>query len=114
HVGRLRTFTARFSEGGFFDESPYARLMAQTIASDHREIVPSRCDVAELLPRIIYHLDEPVEGAAVFGKFHVAQIVGGQVKVVLGGQGGDELFGGYDWYVKALFTAACYGARGVL
>jgi asparagine synthase (glutamine-hydrolysing) len=113
-VERLQTFTARFAEGGFFDESAYARLVSQAIASDHHEIVPSAGDVRELLPRIVYHLDQPVEGAAVFGKFHVAEIVGAHVKVVLGGQGGDELFGGYDWYVKALFTAACYGGGGVL
>ncbi len=114
HNPHLNTFTARFAEGGFFDESEYARLVADRINSNHREIVPSGGDVRELLPRIIYHLDEPVEGTAVFGKFHVAQLVGDHVKVVLGGQGGDELFGGYDWYVKSLFVAAFYGGRNVL
>lgn len=113
-IDHLQTFTARFAEGGFFDESSYARLVAETIASEHREIVPSRGDVVDLLPRIIWHLDEPIEGAAVFGKFHVAQIVGSHVKVVLGGQGGDELFGGYDWYVKTLFTAGCFGRTGAI
>jgi asparagine synthase (glutamine-hydrolysing) len=109
-VDRLRTFNARFAEGGLFDESPYARLVADAIHSEHHEIVPSGGDIRELLPKVIYHLDEPTEGSAVFGKYHVAQIVASNVKVVLGGQGGDELFGGYDWYVKALFTAACYGS----
>jgi asparagine synthase (glutamine-hydrolysing) len=114
HVDQLRTFTARFAEGGVFDESAYARVVSRAIGSDHHDIVPAGGDVRDLLPRIIYHLDEPVEGAAVFGKYHVAEAVGAQVKVVLGGQGGDELFGGYDWYVKTLFTAASFGALDVL
>ena len=111
---RITTFTARFSEGGFFDETPYARLVAERVGADYREIVPRRTDLADLLPRILYHLDEPVESASVFGKFHVAEIVSQSVKVVLGGQGGDELFGGYDWYVKNAFTALCYGAGTTL
>ena len=114
HVDQLQTFTARFAEGGFFDESAYARVVSGAIGSEHHDIVPAGGNVRDLLPRIIYHLDEPVEGAAVFGKYHVAKAVGARVKVVLGGQGGDELFGGYDWYVKALFTAALYGASDVL
>ena len=114
HVSPLRTFTARFAEGGFFDETPYARLVASAIGSEHHEITPRGADLAELLPKIIYHLDEPVESASVFGKYHVAEIVSRSVKVVLGGQGGDELFGGYDWYVKSLFTAASFGAQAAL
>jgi asparagine synthase (glutamine-hydrolysing) len=111
HVPQLLTFTAKFEEGGFFDESRYAKLVAQHIASAHHEIVPRGSDLTELIRKIIYHLDEPVEAASVFGKYHVAQIVSQSVKVVLGGQGGDELFGGYDWYIKNLFTAGLYGAR---
>ena len=114
YVPRLLTFTARFQEGGFFDETPYARHVAEHIGSDYREIVPSRTNLVELLPKILYHLDEPIEAASVFGKYHVAEIVSRSVKVVLGGQGGDELFGGYDWYVKNLFTAASFGAGGEL
>ena len=114
HVPRLLTFTARFGEGGFFDETPYARAVARHIGSDHHEIVPKRSDLADLLPKILYHLDEPVEAASIFGKYHVAEIVSRSVKVVLGGQGGDELFGGYDWYVKNLFTATSFGSRGAL
>ncbi len=110
-IPKLLTFTARFREGGFFDETPYARLVAKRIGSDYREIVPERTQLAELLPRILYHLDEPVEAASIFGKYYVAQKVSQSVKVVLGGQGGDELFGGYDWYVKNLFTAAVFSMR---
>lgn len=111
HVPQLLTFTAKFGEGGFYDESPYAQVVANHIGSAHHEIVPKGSDLTELLRKIIYHLDEPVEAASVFGKYHVAQIVSQSVKVVLGGQGGDELFGGYDWYIKSLFTAALFGAR---
>lgn len=114
YVPRLLTFTARFDEGGFFDETPYARAVASHIGSDYHEIVPKRSNLIELLPKILYHLDEPVEAASVFGKYHVAESVSQSVKVVLGGQGGDELFGGYDWYVKNLFTAASFGSSSVL
>jgi asparagine synthase (glutamine-hydrolysing) len=110
HVPSLLTFTAKFSEGGFFDETPYARLVAGHIHSDYREIVPKSAHLTELLPKIIYHLDEPIEAASVFGKYHVAETVSQSVKVVLGGQGGDELFGGYDWYIKDLFTALSFGS----
>lgn len=112
HVPQLQTFTARFVEGGIYDESAWARQVAEAIRAEHHEIVPAGDDVRDVLPRILYHLDHPIEGAAVFGKFHVAEMVSRHVKVVLGGQGGDELFGGYDWYVKTLFTAACFGGGG--
>lgn len=112
-VPRLTTFTAKFAEGGFFDETSYARLVAEHVDADYREITPQADDIVDLLPKIIYHLDEPVEAASVFGKYHVAEIVSESVKVVLGGQGGDELFGGYDWYVKSAATALMFGAKDV-
>ncbi len=111
HLSELYTFTAKFGEGGFYDESAYARLISEHIGSKSHEIVPSGMKLNELLPKIIYHLDEPVEAASVFGKYHVAEIVSQSVKVVLGGQGGDELFGGYDWYLKNMFTASFFGAK---
>lgn len=111
HLSELFTFTARFGEGGFYDESSYARFISRHIGSISHEITPSGMKLNELLPKIIHHLDEPVEAASVFGKYHVAEIVSQSVKVVLGGQGGDELFGGYDWYLKNMFTACFYGAR---
>jgi asparagine synthase (glutamine-hydrolysing) len=88
---RLHVFTARFAEGGIYDESQFARLVAGRITCDHHEVVPGSTNLVELLPKITYHLDEPVEAASVFGKYHVADIVSRSVKVVLGGQGGDEL-----------------------
>lgn len=110
-VKGLRTFTARFPEGGIYDETAYARMVADHIGADYNEIVPRTESLVDVLGRLVYHLDEPTEGAATVGKYHVAKLVGEQVKVVLGGQGGDELFGGYDWYVKNLFTALCRGDR---
>ena len=114
HLPNVHAFTARFTEGEEFDESRYARIVAEHVSADHHVVEPQRQDLRELLPRLIHHLDEPVEGPAVIGKYYVAEIVGRHLKVVLGGQGGDELFGGYDWYVKNLFTAATFGADAVL
>lgn len=110
HIPHLLTFTARFPEGGFFDEAPFARLVAEEISADYREIVPCAEQLTHTLPRILHHLDEPVEGAAIVGKYHIAKLVSQSVKVVLTGHGVDELFGGYDWYIKNLFTAGCFGA----
>jgi asparagine synthase (glutamine-hydrolysing) len=114
YVPKLACFTARFDGGDFFDETKYARLVAQHLGAEYHQVTPRPTELSETLHRILYHLDEPVEAASVFGKYHVAQIVSESVKVVLGGQGGDELFGGYDWYVKSLFTAALGGRRTVV
>ena len=107
-VSKLQTFSARFTEGKAFDESPYARLVAQRLQTEHHELVPNAERLTDVLPRLLYQLDEPVEAAAIFGKYHVASEVSQAVKVVLTGHGGDEIFGGYDWYIKNLFTAACF------
>jgi asparagine synthase (glutamine-hydrolysing) len=100
----LPFFHGRFLEGKSYDESDYAKLVAvQTQSKLHI------CDITENdfinhLDNIIYHMDFPVAGPGVFPQYMVSEMARNQgVKVVLGGQGGDELFGGYARYLVAYF-----------
>ncbi|HHT9118281.1 MAG TPA: asparagine synthase (glutamine-hydrolyzing) [Candidatus Hypogeohydataceae bacterium YC38] len=93
----LKTFFVGFKDAQL-DESSYARLVAQRYGTQHREVFLEPKDVVELLPRIMWHLDEPFGDAAVVPTFLVSQLASKEVKVCLSGEGGDELFAGYSWY----------------
>jgi asparagine synthase (glutamine-hydrolysing) len=80
-----------------FNELPYARLVAAKYHTKHHEAIVDH-DLVRLLPRLIWHMDE-ISDPFGFGIFLVAQMAKPHVKVVLGGDGGDELFVGYDRYV---------------
>jgi asparagine synthase (glutamine-hydrolysing) len=108
--GPLHTFTGAFREGPEFDESHYARLVAQACGAVVHEIVPTEQQFIDLLPHIIYQMDEPVAGPGLFPQFIVARCAAQHVKVVLGGQGGDEIFGGYARYLVAYLEQAIKGA----
>ena len=108
--GGLKSFTGVFHEGPEFDESRYAREVAAICGADLREIVPTEDDFVDLLPRLIYHMDEPVAGPGLLPQYVVARAAAREVKVVLGGQGGDEIFGGYARYVVAYLEQALKGA----
>jgi asparagine synthase (glutamine-hydrolysing) len=79
-----------------FDEAPYARQVAQLYGTEHHEgkLV---ANLAESLPTLVWHLDEPSDPLALC-TYELARFARRDVKVVLGGDGGDELFGGYDRY----------------
>src|SRR5680860_631664 len=76
----------------------------------HRTKTPIENDFIDLLPQLIYHLDEPVVGPGVFPQYMVSKLASEHVKVILGGQGGDEIFGGYTRYVIAYLEQALKGA----
>jgi asparagine synthase (glutamine-hydrolysing) len=94
-VRNLPTFTVGLPHERF-DEAPHARLVAQLYGTEHHErsLSPS---LIGLLPDLIYHLDEPSDPLSLC-TYHVAELARRHVKVVIGGDGGDELFGGYDRY----------------
>ncbi len=111
HVGsRLKTFTGAFREGPEFDELEYAREVAKHCGAETFEIYPTEEEFIDLLPRLVYHMDEPVAGPGLFPQFIVSRLAARQVKVVLGGQGGDEIFGGYARYLVAYLEQALKGA----
>lgn len=100
--GRVRTFSGAFAEGPAYDERPYIHAVVERYHTDHHEVVPTWKDLPATLPRLLWHLDEPVVGAGAFPQWHVCRITrAAGVIVVNGGQGGDELFGGYYGYIPA-------------
>ncbi|MFA6111299.1 MAG: asparagine synthase (glutamine-hydrolyzing), partial [Candidatus Latescibacterota bacterium] len=94
----VKTFSIGFSEQGSLDETRFARLVAETFRTQHREI-DCTADGVEALPRLIHHLDEPFADPIIVPTFQVAELAARHVKVVLTGEGADEVFGGYTRFV---------------
>jgi asparagine synthase (glutamine-hydrolysing) len=107
---RLKTFTGAFREGPEFDETCFARAVAEACGARNYEIYPGQDEFVELLPRLVYFMDEPAAGPGIFPQYIVSRLASQEVKVVLGGQGGDEIFGGYARYVIAYLEQALKGA----
>lgn len=106
----LKTFTGAFKEGSDFDETPYSREVAALCNAEAFEIFPTENDFIDTMPKLIYYLDEPAAGPGLFPQYMVSKLASENVKVILGGQGGDEIFGGYARYVIAYFEQAVKGA----
>jgi asparagine synthase (glutamine-hydrolysing) len=94
---QVSTFSIGFEESSF-DELEQARLVAGRYGTDHHELV-LRPDAVELLPKLVEAFDEPFGDSSALPTYLVSQLAAGTVKVVLSGEGGDELFGGYYTYV---------------
>lgn len=97
----IRTYAIGFTGGeaeALYNELPYARRVAGLFATQHREIVV-KPDVVSLLPRLLWHMDEPLSDTAFITTFLVSEFARQDVKVILSGVGGDELFGGYRRYL---------------
>ena len=94
----LRTFSVGFAEKGY-DERPYAREVAQRYGAEHEEITVGPDDIREHLPRLVALRDEPVAEGTDVPLYLLSRLAAKNVKVVLAGEGGDELFAGYPKYV---------------
>jgi asparagine synthase (glutamine-hydrolysing) len=108
--GKIKSFNGAFKEGPQFDESPYARTVAEASGAEMLQIYPSESDFIAALPKLVYHMDEPAAGPGLFPQYMVSKLASENVKVVLGGQGGDEIFGGYTRFVIAYLEQAIKGA----
>jgi asparagine synthase (glutamine-hydrolysing) len=108
--GPLATFTGAFDEGPAFDERRYARQVAALAGAQAHEVVGREEEFIALLPKLVWHMDEPAAGPGLFPQYVVSRLAREHVKVVLGGQGGDEIFGGYARYVVAYLEQALKGA----
>ena len=108
--GGLKAFTGKFSEDPRYDESGYARLLAKQRGLELHEIDIGVEDFIETIERVAYHMDYPAAGPGSFPQFLVSKAAAEQVKVILGGQGGDEIFGGYTRYLIAYFEQCIKGA----
>lgn len=100
---RVKTFTVGFPQFGSYDESPHARLISDHFHTEHMEL---RADsvAPELLSRLARQYDEPILDSSMIPTFLVSRLVREHCTVALGGDGGDELFGGYGHYDRLLWT----------
>ncbi|MGO9179058.1 MAG: asparagine synthase (glutamine-hydrolyzing) [Candidatus Limnocylindrales bacterium] len=95
---RFCTYSVRF-EDAEYDETPFQRTMAAAIESDHREITVRRVDIARAFPEVVYHAERPLLRTASAPLFLLSRLVRESgVKVVLTGEGADEMFAGYDLF----------------
>ena len=103
-------FHGKFKEDISYDESRYAGIVAAETKGNLYEITPTAEDFARELPKLIYALDEPVAGPGLFPQYAVSKLAKEHSKVVLGGQGGDEIFGGYARYLVGYLEQALKGS----
>jgi asparagine synthase (glutamine-hydrolysing) len=96
--GPLDTFSVGFGDDERVTETRYARLVAERYASTHHEIHVSAADGLAVLPEIMAALDQPLADYAIVPTLIMSRFAGERLKVVLGGEGADELFGGYARY----------------
>jgi asparagine synthase (glutamine-hydrolysing) len=105
----IKTFSVAFKEREA-NELEYARIVAQAYQTDHHEIVVSPEDFFAALPRLVWHEDEPLAHPSSVALYFVSRLAAGHVKVVLTGEGSDELLAGYGRYRKTVYNLAL-GAR---
>lgn len=100
--GPVRTFNISFPGHGVYDESPYARPVAKHFGTQHTELAAEPATV-ELLPDLAQQYDEPLADSSMVPTYLVSRLIRQHATVALGGDGGDELFGGYlhyDWVAR--------------
>lgn len=100
----IKTFSIGFKEASY-DELRFARAVAQKFRTDHRELVIEP-KALELTDKLIHHLDEPFGDFSIFPTYLVSKMARNHVKVILSGDGGDELFGGYEHYQAQILSQA--------
>jgi asparagine synthase (glutamine-hydrolysing) len=108
----LQTFSVAFKDRAY-SELDYARQVSRAIGADAHEVVIDEHDFFEALPRLIWHEDEPIAHPSSVPLYFVSKLARDHVKVVLTGEGSDELLAGYGKYPRALANwraGAVYGA----
>ncbi|HUP28431.1 MAG TPA: asparagine synthase (glutamine-hydrolyzing) [Chloroflexia bacterium] len=109
----VRTFSGAFSTGPRYDERRYANMVARRYRTEHHETLPVAADLKNVFDTITWHMDEPAAGPGILLQWAVCKLTAeAGVRVINGGQGGDEMWGGYYGYVPTyLRTVACQVRR---
>jgi len=104
-AGPLSTFSVTFPEDPIFDEARFSRQVARRIGSLHTEIPLTRAQILSAVPPALDHLDEPFADPSLVPSFEIAREARRHVKVVLSGDGADELFAGYAKHLGEAYAA---------
>jgi len=96
YSGQIKTYNISFNDNRF-DESPMADRVSKAIGSDHTKYNLD-INAIDILPQIINNFDEPFADSSMIPTYFVSKVASKEVKVILSGDGADELFGGYNWY----------------
>ena len=117
----LHTFSVAFANSPDTDELAYARMVAKEFSTQHHEIVIDENDFVGFLPDFVWHTDEPLADLASVPLYHVSRLARQHVKVVLSGEGADEVFAGYNfenwaklWNQATLAKKKCSSVTGRL
>ncbi len=95
----VRTYAVGFEgDGEQFSELAYARMVAEQYGTDHHEVIVRPQDLIDLAEKIVWHMDQPIAEEAALPNYMLAEAAARDVKMVLTGEGGDELFAGYKRY----------------
>ena len=108
--GEFHAFHGKFLAGPEYNESQYARAVADFCNIELHEQDFTSEDFVSHIRKLIYHLDYPVAGPGSFPQYMTSKLASKHLKVVIGGQGGDEIFGGYVRYLISYFEQCIKGA----
>jgi asparagine synthase (glutamine-hydrolysing) len=110
---RFSVFSSYFEDGDKYDERYYFNKVADEYGAEKYSVLPDKNQLLDILPKIIWHLEEPPLAHGVYPRWHIMELASNHVKVLLVGQGGDEIFAGYEnyyWY----FLRDCLAQRSSL
>lgn len=105
-TSRIKTFSVGYAEAKY-SELGFARQAAEHLGAEHREVMLERSQFFSLLPKLIWHEDEPIVWPSSVSLYLVSQLASQHVKVVLTGEGSDELLAGYDRYWATVWNVRC-------
>lgn len=94
-LAKLNSFSLAFDEGPEYDERPFIAKVRERYPTDHYEITPTMRECWDALPNVVWWMDEPTVASPTVSQYFLSKLARQHVIVALGGQGGDELFGGY-------------------
>lgn len=103
NTNNLKTFSVSFSNSPQTDELPYAREVAKEFSTDHHEVIIGEKEFMDFLPEFVWYTDEPLADLASIPLYYVSRLASQHVKVVLSGEGSDEVLAGYtfdQWALK--------------